>query len=184
MDCLRHVPRMEIRWGNKPESAPSRWLVQEECPSRGLREILERGKPKKGKWLGKIKRNGANSPLTLPPPKSPPFSSILLPYLPCTSPLVPMMVWWWGMTPMCPFSDFKKMNHVPAGFWKKFLQKMDLPLPWFCSSFWKVKICLAHINEHSSCTIHREWHSQTCSKPNFHSGNMPKAVHDNWATWL
>ena len=24
-----------------------------------------RGKPKKGKWLGKIKTNGANSPLTL-----------------------------------------------------------------------------------------------------------------------
>jgi len=25
-----------------------------------------RGKPKKGKWLGKIKTNGANSPLILP----------------------------------------------------------------------------------------------------------------------
>jgi len=40
---------------------------------------------------------------------------------------------------MCPFSDFKKRNHVTAGF-RNFFQKMDLPLPWFCSSFWKVKI--------------------------------------------
>ena len=32
------------------------------CP---YKEIV-RGKLKKGKWLGKIKTNGANSPLTLP----------------------------------------------------------------------------------------------------------------------
>ena len=77
-----------------------------------------------------------------PPPKLSLFTSILLPHLPCTSSLVPIMVWWWGMTPMCPFSDFKKSNHVPANFWKFFFGKMDLPLQWFCSSFWKVKILL------------------------------------------
>ena len=107
------------------------------CP---YKEVV-RGKPKKGMWLGKIKTNGANSPLTLPPPKSPPPTSTLFLYLPWPSPLVPMMVWWWGMTPMCPFSDFKKRNHVTASFRKTFFQKMDLPLPWFCSSFWIVKIC-------------------------------------------
>jgi len=40
---------------------------------------------------------------------------------------------------MCCFSDFKKRNHVTAGFRKKNLEKMNLPLPWFWSSFWKVK---------------------------------------------
>ena len=48
------------------------------CP---YKEIV-RGKPKKGKWLGKIKTNGANSPLTLTPSKSPPPTSTLLPRLP------------------------------------------------------------------------------------------------------
>ena len=31
MDCFRHVPRMEIRFGTSLR-VPSRWLVQEECP--------------------------------------------------------------------------------------------------------------------------------------------------------
>jgi len=43
---------------------------------------------------GNFKTNGANSPLTPPPPKSPPSASTPLLSLPCTSPLVPMMVWW------------------------------------------------------------------------------------------
>jgi len=46
---------------------------------------------------------------------------------------------------MCLFSDFKKSNHVTGTFPKNFFQKMDLPLPWFCSSFWKVKICLTDL---------------------------------------
>ena len=99
------------------------------------------GKPKKGKWRGNLLSTLPSLSLHqnhLHPPLS---TSILLLYLPWPSPLVPIKVWWWGMTPMCPFSDFKKRNHVPAGFWKFFFQKMDLPLPWFCSSFWKVKIC-------------------------------------------
>ena len=88
---------------------------------------------------GKPNKGNPPPPLTHPPPKSPPPASTLFPHLPCTSPLVPMMVRWWGMTPMCRFFNFKNRNHVPAGFWKNYFQKMDLPLPWFCSSFWKVK---------------------------------------------
>ena len=42
---------------------------------------------------------------------------------------------------MCPFSDFKKKQSRDGIFLKFFFGKMDLPLPWFCSSFWKVKIC-------------------------------------------
>ena len=97
--------------------------------------------PKKASGWGKLKQMAPTLPSLSPRPKSPPPTSTLLPHLPCTSPLVPIMVWWWGMTPMCPFSDFKKMNHVTASFRKKIFQKMDLPLPWFCSTFWKVKIC-------------------------------------------
>jgi len=59
--------------------------------------------PKKASGWGNFKTNGATLPsLSLHPNHLhlPPLSSL---YLPCTSPLVPMMVWWWGMTPLCPF---------------------------------------------------------------------------------
>ena len=58
------------------------------CP---YQEVM-RGKPKIGRWLGKMKTNGANSPLTLPPPKSPSPTSTLLPHLPYTFSLVPIGV--------------------------------------------------------------------------------------------
>jgi len=96
--------------------------------------------PKKAGGWGKWKQMAPTLPSLSPPPKSPPLTSPLLPPLPWPLLLVSIMVWWWGMTPMCPFSDLKKITWRQVSE-KYFFQKMDLPLPWFCSSFWKVKIC-------------------------------------------
>jgi len=83
------------------------------CP---YSEIV-RGKPKKGEWLGKIKTNGANSPLTL---HSTQITSIHL-----HTPPVPTLTILFGPHdgvvvrdyPNVPlFLTFKKMNHVPASF--------------------------------------------------------------------
>ena len=72
--------------------------------------------------------------LTLDPNhlRSPPYFSLPSPAPP------PWSLWWCGGEGW-PFSDFKKRNPVPAGFWKNYFQKMDLSLPWFCLSFEKWK---------------------------------------------
>ena len=81
--------------------------------------------PKKAR-LGKIKTNGANSPLTLPPPKSPPLASTLLPVPPLHLPLGPYDGVVVRDDPPVSFLKLTKNFHVTAGFRKKIFPKDSL----------------------------------------------------------
>jgi len=94
------------------------------CP---YKEVV-RGKPKKGKWLGKIKTKWRQlSPsLTLHPNHlhPPPYFS---PTYPDPLPLVPMMVWWWGMTQCASFLTLKKKKSRDGTFLKILFPKDGPP---------------------------------------------------------
>ena len=90
--------------------------------------------------------------------------------LPLSSPtypdLIPWSPWWCGGERWPLFSLFwgqVTCRHISENF---FFEKMDLPLPWFCSSFWKMKNCFDQFWN----LLNWQWYS--CGRVGHHLGSM------------